>query len=161
MDKNCCILQNLKKVQNGKKEDVHINTLQWRNTRGHLLWWDVFLPLFSSFSSLFPSFSFFLFGRVSKPAKEINIFFFFCIRFRLPRNRKSSQGHFVCFPFAHSLFCKFVLFLLSLNCTKIQEIYLLSLNNTLLFSGFRKLDVNGPIGEDCTWFNFVRKSISV
>ena len=96
-----------------------------------------FLPFF--LPSFFPSFSVSLFGRVSKPVKEIYIFFF-GIRFRLPRNRKSGQGQFVCSSFAHSLFCKFVLFLLSWNCTKIQEIYLLSLNNTLLFSRFRKLE---------------------
>ena len=36
-----------------------------------------FLPYFPSFSSFFPSFSFSLFGRVSKSAKEIYIFSFF------------------------------------------------------------------------------------
>ena len=114
------------------------------------MWRDVFLSFFSSFSSFFPSFLLsFLFCLSFRPClktcKRNLHLFFFGIRFRLPRNRKSGQGQFVCFSFAHSLFCKFVLFLLSWNCTKIQEIYLLSLNNTLLFSRFRKLEKHGQL----------------
>ena len=154
MDNNCCILQNLKKCRMEKGRCTHKNLTVKKYPRAFIV--ERCLSSFLFFLFFLISFLFFLsFRPCLKTCKEIYIFFFFCIRFRSPRNRKSSQGHFVCFPFAHSLFCKFVLFLLSLNCTKIQEIYL------LYFTRFRKLDVNGPIGEDCTWFNFVRKSISV